>query len=112
VIRPCDLAARYRDGASLADLEALTGWSDNTLRRLLARAGVEMRPAHRRRVTDLRRGGRAVVDASRLAARYLAGETLADIAARSGLGVSTVRRTLLRAGVTLRPAHRRREAAS
>lgn len=103
MIRPCDLAARYRDGASLADLEALTGWSDNTLRRLLARAGVEMRPAHRRR---------AVVDASRLAARYLAGETLADIAARSGLGVSTVRRTLLRAGVTLRPAHRRREAAS
>jgi hypothetical protein len=43
-IDPVELAARYRDGASLDDLGILCGCSGNRIRRALAAQGVEIRP--------------------------------------------------------------------
>jgi hypothetical protein len=43
-IDPVELAARYRDGASLDDLGILCGCTASVIRRILVRRGVEIRP--------------------------------------------------------------------
>ena len=43
-IDPVELAARYRDGASLDDLGILCGCTGTRIRRILVEQGVEIRP--------------------------------------------------------------------
>jgi hypothetical protein len=44
LIDPVELAARYRDGASLDDLGILHGCAASVIRRILVAQGVEIRP--------------------------------------------------------------------
>lgn len=94
-----EMVTRYEAGATVRELAAWSGAHRETVVRHLVRAGVER----------LRLGldGDESAKARQL---YLDGLTLAEIAVRYGVAASTVRSCLLRQGVVLRPAARRRVA--
>lgn len=92
-----ELATRYQTGATIRELAEWSGAHRETVVRHLVHAG-----------TELRRGGLTAEQAQTARELYAEGFTLVEIAARLGVGASTVRRGLLRLGVILRPAGRRR----
>lgn len=86
--------------ASLKDVAEATGWSVPTAHRHLRLAGVTLRPAcfHvRRHPREL-----ATAELERTVAAYQSGLTLHGTAQALGIGESTVRYRLTRAGVSLR----------
>jgi hypothetical protein len=92
-----ELVRRYRAGESCPAIGAATGLNRTTVQRRLKSAGVALRPAgwpRGRRRRD--------VEDSDLIARYRGGETLAVIAAATGLNRAAVHYRLKRAGVELR----------
>ncbi|MEU8379002.1 hypothetical protein [Streptosporangium sp. NPDC048865] len=96
-----DLTARYRAGQSIADISAATGVRQTLLRTLLADVGEIPTPVP---VAEPKQADAESMSMVRL---YAEGHTLREISEATGAGFSTVRRTLLDAGVPLRPASRR-----
>jgi hypothetical protein len=94
-----ELVRRYRAGEFCAAIAAAIGSRPTTVPMRLRRAGVKLRLPGR----PASRGLLGARDAD-LVARYLAGETCAEIAAATGLSRSTVHTRLKRAGVQLRPS--------
>ena len=92
--------ARYEAGATIRELAVWSGAHRETVVRHPVRGGVE-----------LRRSGLTEDQIKEAARRYLDGATLVEIAERYGVVASTVRAALLRQGLRLRPAARRRIAA-
>lgn len=85
----------YEANKSIRQIEALTGFSFGTVRRMLAAAGGELR----------RRGGtkvRTEDEAQEYRRRYEAGESVASIARSSLYGETIVREVLREAGTTFR----------
>lgn len=90
-----DLVAAYTAGESVRALARRLGCRNQTVIQVLDDAGLEWRhPGAKRRFTDEQ--GRE------MAAAYVAGETLQQIAERYGTNAQTVRGYLLRAGVEMR----------
>jgi DNA-directed RNA polymerase specialized sigma24 family protein len=94
-----ELGARYEAGATIRELAAWSGAHRQTVVRHLLRAGVE-----------LRRLGLTAEQADAAQRLYLEGMTLVEIAAEFDVAASTIRSCVLRRGVTMRPAARRRAA--
>lgn len=96
-----EMAARCEAGATIRELAAWSGAHRQTAIRHLVRAGLELRCR-----------GLSVDEAEAVGRLYLEGRTLVEIASCYGVAASTIRTYLLRQGVFLRPAARRRMAAS
>jgi hypothetical protein len=93
-----ELVRRYRAGETTPATGASIGVSAKTVRRWLMRAGVTLRPPG---WVAGRRG--LELDDADLIAYYRSGETLTEILKATGIGRSTVRSGLKRAGVEMRP---------
>lgn len=94
-----ELASRYRDGDTVQELAARYECSVTTVREVLAAAGVVLRA----------RGPRSPLEgrAAELAAAYVAGATVRDLAERFGANQRTIRKVLAEEGVAMRPPGRR-----
>lgn len=94
-------AQLYRDGKSTRTIAKQLGVSPETVRRALTSVGVEMRS---------RLGTRSAAGESAAAAEavHLAAEGMSNrkIAAKLGIGVGTVSRTLVRKTGQIRPVHK------
>lgn len=102
--REAEVIAGYEAGASVDALAEKFGVSNSPIRRILQDAGVQMRPPFRPPL-----GGRWP-DPDLLVADYAAGATLSSIGRDYNVGVKTVRRWLLAAGVEIDPRRRRSRA--
>lgn len=100
------LADEYLGGATSTELGTKYGMTHAAVTRRLKRAGVALRPARRRTVYDKREKAAAMV------AAYTAGEPMAQIGERFGVGRSTVCRAIHSAGATTRPHGLRRRTVS
>ncbi len=88
-----EAAARYRHGATVAELAIAYAVSTSTVYRTLAAAGVPMRRSGPARTPI------PVAEAARL---YAAGQTLRQLAQRYGVGEQVIYDRLTEAGVPLR----------
>jgi uncharacterized protein (DUF433 family) len=88
-----EVAARYRDGATVTELATAYAVSTSTLYRTLAAAGVAMRRSGPARTPI------PVAEAARL---YAAGQTLRQLAQRYGVGEQVISGRLTEAGTPLR----------
>jgi hypothetical protein len=106
-VTDADLVVRYEAGETCAAIAAATGLPRPTVHYRLRRAGVAMRRAgkrlgHRRRA----------LPAAAIAGRYRAGESIKSIGQSLGVPATTVRRSLIEAGVERRPPGRPRPTAA
>ena len=102
-----ELAARYRAGASLNDLAARYKSYPHKVRRIVAAAGVEIRPPGPTAARPDQDGrGRGVLavrwSVEDLVERYRAGASLDDLAIQCKCASRKVRRILIAAGVMIR----------
>lgn len=95
---PNSLVRDYAKHGSITAVAGLHGVSFSTARRWLLAAGVHLNDAHR--------PTNAGLDVGRAAVRYETGESLAAIAAESGIGVNTLKRRLEAHGTVMRPRGR------
>lgn len=100
------LTDEYLGGATSTQLAAKYDMTHAAVCRRLRRAGVAIRPARRRTIYDKRE------QAASMVAAYRAGEPMALIGARLGVGRSTVCRAIRSAGATTRPHGLRRRTVS
>jgi plasmid maintenance system antidote protein VapI len=91
-----ELVAAYRAGSTLRELAARYGVHRNTVRRLVAFAGVT--PRYRAL------GPGEVVEAARM---YASGMSLAAVGGLLGVHANTVRSALIKAGIRTRDSHGR-----
>jgi DNA-directed RNA polymerase specialized sigma24 family protein len=96
-----ELLARYEAGATILALAAWSGAHRETVMRHLVHAGFE--PRQRGLTAEQVQTAREL---------YVEGFTLAEIAGRFGVGATTVRRSLLRLGISLRPTGRRAQRSA
>jgi hypothetical protein len=89
------IAEAYRAGRSLTAVASLLGRSATAVWKSLRRQGVALRPRVRPRVPPEAR--------RRMAELYRAGHGIPAVAALTGYGPTTVRTSLVRQGVALRP---------
>jgi DNA-directed RNA polymerase specialized sigma24 family protein len=87
----------YRAGASLAELQQQFSLSRGSVQRLLREAGVRRR---QKRLSD--------AEVAMLVERYETGLTTREICNEQGFAKTTVQDALVRAGVAMRPAARRK----
>lgn len=94
-----ELASAYAAGATVQELAARFGCSVTTVREVLGGEGVELRA----------RGPRSPLDGreAELAAAYVAGATVRDLAERFGANQRTIRKVLAEQGVEMRRPGRR-----
>lgn len=92
------MIATYKSGASLRTIAYEWKLGKQTVRRMLAEAGV-----------SIRRQGLDDEQVAHAFRGYESGQTIREVAADLGVGHSMVWRALKRAGVELRPQSRRRE---
>ena len=107
-----ELAERYQDGATLAEMATLyssLGYrvSPEEIRRRLIAVGIQIRLIDRPAKAAPRRGRRGTANlplsAEELAERYSAGASLDDLAILCQCGPFKIRRILIEAGVEIRP---------
>lgn len=94
-----DLASLYAAGETVESLAVRFGCSVTTVREVLSASGVEMRA----------RGPRSPLDGreDELAAAYIGGATVRDLAERFGANQRTIRKVLAHQGVEMRRPGRR-----
>lgn len=96
-----DLCARYKAGASQAQLARWSGLHRVTVGRLLVDGGVVLRP-HRQRGKPWGTPALSAEERVEMAARYRAGESIRTLAAAYGLPYTTAHTNLAREGVVFR----------
>lgn len=89
------LIAGYESGASLAELAAPFGRNPSVIRRVLLKAGVQLRPTGRRPL--------AIGEEAKIAREYVAGLTTIELGERYGVSRDTITRILRAQSVKLRP---------
>lgn len=92
---------RYKAGESMRAIAAALGLHSHTVRRLLKKAGVELRPDAKRGEPFNERWISPTV-AAQMVRRYEAGESIRVIATWVGYSYGAVRGSLVRSGVTFR----------
>jgi Mor family transcriptional regulator len=100
-----DIVARYLAGESTSTLARSYQCNPDTVRQVLLSRGIDRRP--RGQVPGVQMPGSKLPLPAHLAAEYNAGATLKALGATYCVSPSTVRRVLLRLGITRRGPNRR-----